>query len=352
MAELAILKERFLIMEFITLERSSDDKIMPLTKQQVLAICHRGLGQDVQIESVQELAGGTFNTTYLVKLKDKSKLILRVGPSPTSDLYWDEVALMRREHHIRPFFASIATLMPQVMMADFTHQLIDRDYMFQSFIEGERWDEVEDDLTDDENLLLWEQLGSLMRIIHSTTGENFGWPYPGPQFKSWRELVINHLHRIGKSMQQEHLDITDFTAIVDLVQPHPLFLDEIQHPCLLHGDLWLFNILIRQAEKGPEIVGILDADRAWWGDPMADWLMFSLSVRRNEPAWEKPQAVFWAAYGRGAQSKADLFREEVYKAMHLGSVSIWCLKNKDGDGLTRAGQELRKIVEILPELIR
>jgi len=338
-------------MEFITLERSSDNNAEQLTKKQVLAMCHRGLGQDVQIELVQELAGGTFNTVYLVKPKGKSKLILRVGPSPTRDIYWDDVALMRREHHIRPFFASIATLMPQVIMTDFTHQLIDRDYMFQSFIEGERWDEVEANLMDDENLLLWGQLGNIMRVLHSTTGENFGWPYLDLQFKSWSELVVNRFHRIAESMQQEQLDVADFRTIIDIVQSHFVLLDEIQQPCLLHGDLWLFNILIRQDERVPNIVGILDADRAWWGDPMADMLMFLLSVRRNETEWEKPQTAFWAAYGRTEQSKVALFREEVYNAMHLGSVSIWCLQNKDLSGVTRAGQALKSIVQILPELV-
>ena len=337
-------------MEFITLESRPDNKLNPLTKKQVLSICRRGLGQDVQIKSVQELGGGTFNVTYLVTLIDKLKLVLRIGPSSGEDIYWEDMALMRREHHIQPFFASITTLMPQVIMTDFTHQLIDRDYMFQSFIEGERWDEVEDNLTDDENLMLWEQLGSIVRTIHSTRGETFGWPYPGPQFKSWSELVINRFHRISESMQQEHLDITDFTAIIDIVQAHPMFLDEIQQPSLLHGDLWLFNILIQQDETGPNIVGILDADRAWWGDPMADWLMHLLSIRQNEKMWEKPQAVFWTAYGKREQSKAALFREAAYNAMHAGSVSLWCLKNKDLDCVTRVGEELRKIVQLLSEM--
>jgi len=314
-------------------------------------MCHRGLGKDVQIELVQEFAGGTFNTVHLVKLKDKSKLILRVGPSPTRDIYWDDVALMRREHQIRPFFAAVATLMSQVIMTDFTHQLIDRDYMFQTFIEGERWDYVADNLTDQENLVLWKQLGELMRIIHSTTEEMFGWPYPGPRFKSWRELVIDRFHRIGKSMQQEGLEVTDFMAIVELVQTHSSVFDEIQQPCLLHGDLWLFNILISQGEKAPNIVGILDVDRAWWGDPMADWLMHLLWIRRNEREWEKPQAVFWAAYGRKEQSKMALFREVVYNAMHAGSVSIWASKNRNLDTVARAGRMLKKIGQTLSELI-
>lgn len=335
-------------MEFITLERSSDNKIRPLTKEQVLAVCRRGFGQGVQIKSVQELGGGTFNTTYLVTLIDKSKLVLRVGPSPARDIYWDDVALMRREHQIQPFFASIATLMPQVIMIDFTHQLIERDYMFQSFIEGERWDEVENKLTDEENLVLWEQLGNIMRVIHSTTGENFGWPYPGPQFESWRELVIDRFYRIGKSMQQEQLDTTDLMAIVDIVQTHSLFLDEIRQPCLLHGDLWTFNVLVKRGEGGPTITGILDADRAWWGDPMADWTMF-IWARGDGAEMDEARSLFWQGYGRPEETAGAAFRARVYEAMHTGAALVWA-KQTYHEVVQRGLDDLREIAEMLPDI--
>ena len=62
-----------------------------------------------------------------------------------------------------------------------------------------------------------------------------------------------------------------------MIRAHPEQLDEIEVPCLLHGDLWLFNLLIARQPREPSIVGVLDADRAWWGDPMADWTMFILA---------------------------------------------------------------------------
>jgi len=45
-------------------------------------------------------------------------------------------------------------------------------------------------------------------------------------------------------------------------------------PNLLHGDLWTFNLLVAHSNDRPAITGVLDTDRAWWGDPMADWIMF------------------------------------------------------------------------------
>jgi aminoglycoside phosphotransferase (APT) family kinase protein len=69
-----------------------------LTADQIMGMCQRGFGTNVHIESIQELSGGTFNTTYLVTFADQLKLILRVSPPQTADTPWDEALLMRREH--------------------------------------------------------------------------------------------------------------------------------------------------------------------------------------------------------------------------------------------------------------
>jgi hypothetical protein len=130
-----------------------------LTLEQITLLCQRGFGSEDNLDLVQELGGGTFNETYLLELAGENRVILRIAPPPTDDLEWDEVALMRREHSIRPFFASIAPLMPRIMLCDFTHQIIKRDYVFQTYIEGERWSDIEEDLTPEENIDLWRQYG-------------------------------------------------------------------------------------------------------------------------------------------------------------------------------------------------
>src|SRR5687767_9380595 len=137
-------------------------------------MCQRGFGKDIQIDSQHELRGGTFNTAYLITLRDQSKVILRVAPPQTADLAWEDDFLMRSEHAMQPFFAPIAALTPKTLLIDFTHQLIDRDYMFQTFIEGERWDDIWEKLTPAENNLLWSQFGDIIRQIHEVRGDTFG----------------------------------------------------------------------------------------------------------------------------------------------------------------------------------
>jgi hypothetical protein len=68
-----------------------------LTRDQVTALCQRGFGEAVKLASEKELGGGTFNEAYLVELTDKTRSVLRVAPPPTAEVFWGDVALMRRE---------------------------------------------------------------------------------------------------------------------------------------------------------------------------------------------------------------------------------------------------------------
>ena len=102
---------------------------------------------------------------------------------------------MHAEHAMQPYFAPIAALMPKMLLVDFTHQLIDRDYMFQSFIEGQRWDDAGDELSSEENNILWGQFGTIVKQIHEVRGERFGLPRPGFQFERWSQTVIDRLER-------------------------------------------------------------------------------------------------------------------------------------------------------------
>jgi aminoglycoside phosphotransferase (APT) family kinase protein len=320
---------------------------MALSNDQIRTLCQRGFGSNVQIESIDELQGGTFNTTFLLTLTDQGRVVLRISPPQTNAIPWDENLLMRREHFIQPFFAPIAALMPKTLLADFTHQLIDRDYIFQTFIEGERWDDVMDQLTPAENNILWDQFGRYLKLIHQVQGETFGLPLPGFQFSRWSQAVIDRLERTLQAARDDQLDIPHLAAILETVRAYPRQLDEIQAPRLLHGDLWSFNILVSRGKNGPTIVGILDADRAWWGDPMADWTMFILAHAEQEEG----HAHFWQAYGQPGDGRGARFRKTVYDAMHASTASVWSVRNHDEGTVQRAYGTLREVAETLPTLI-
>ena len=339
-------------MEFTPIDRPSGENPNPVTAEQILAMCQRAFGSRIQVVSARELGGGTFNRAFLVTLPDQ-QVILRIAPPLTKDLVWHEQGLMRREHHIQPFFAAVAQLMPRTLMTDFTCQVIDRDYVFQSFIAGERWEDVAESLTAEESAPLWEQFGQITRTIHDTVGTTFGGPYPMTEFPTWSETLLDRFDRVMQAMTQVQLDMTDMRSVFAAVQNHTALLDTVRQPHLLHGDLWLFNILIQRRSLGaaPKVVGVLDADRAWWGDPLADWTMFVLA-KSASPETKSLHDSFWRGYGKLEQTPGLEFRKAVYEAMHVGTALEWATRHQDDDTVKRGKQDLKVVAASLPDVVR
>lgn len=330
-----------------TLEIQTTQDGNSLTVDQIAALCRRGFGSSFKIESIHPLGGGTFNTTYLITPVNQAKVVLRVSPPESADTYWDEAFLMRREHAMQPFFAPIAALMPKTLLVDFTHQLIERDYLFQTFIKGERWEDIVAELSPAENAALWAQFGKITKTIHNVQGEVFGLPLSGFQFASWSQTIIDRLERTLQAAHHGKLEIPHLASILDLLRSHPQQLEAVKIPRLLHGDLWLFNILISRGENAPAIVGILDSDRSWWGDPMADWTMFVLAHTEEEEG----HAHFWQAYGRPESTGRARFREKIYDAMHAGTAFLWAVRHQDEETVERAKGTLHEVADALPSLL-
>jgi aminoglycoside phosphotransferase (APT) family kinase protein len=199
-------------------------------------------------------------------------------------------------------------------------------------------------------LALWEQFGALLRQIHSVAGEHFGDPPPGQAFARLSEALEYRLTQSAARLRMLGLaaEADRVEAVLGLVRGRRILLDEVVTPRLLHGDLWLFNLLIREdGEAGaPRIVGVLDADRAWWGEPAADWTMFVLAKAQDKalgPAFER----FWAGYGARPTGGAAAFRADVYEAMHIGMALCGAARAGDGGTVARGQAELPEVVERL-----
>src|SRR5260370_35332617 len=124
-------------MEYTIVHRDPQAFQQSVPPEHMKAMCERAFGQATSIELVRELDGGQFNNTYLIELAERDPLILRVAPPPERSIFWHERFLMRRDLPMQPFLAPIAPLIPTIVMTDFTHHIVDRDYIFQRWMPGE-----------------------------------------------------------------------------------------------------------------------------------------------------------------------------------------------------------------------
>ncbi len=331
------------MVEYTFVHREPEAFQQPISFDEIKVMCERAFGQRTAILSITELGDGQFNNTYLIRLLDQGSVILRVAPSITHCIFWHEEFLMRRELSIQPFLAPIAPLLPRTLVTDFTHQLIDRDYMFQSYMPGETWLTFRENLTPEEHDDLWRQFGRLVKTISSVQGDTFGLVHHGPQFSRWSPVVIDWLQRTIIDAKNTNMDAILLHTLLSIVCRNTSLLDEITHPRLLHGDLWLFNLLFERKEDGPRITAVLDADRGSWGDPLADWTFFLLSRRGSL----HEQALFWQEYGKPEQDVGARFRQQVYEGLHQGKILSVAARDRNARVVSKAHDALGKVVTVL-----
>ena len=326
-------------MEYIPIERASDAFQQPVSLDSITAMCRRAFGSRVHIKSVQELGGGGFNNVYVITLRGNKRVVLRVSPRQDTRISSFEQRLMHNEQHMKPYFAPIAHLMPKTLLVDFTHQIIDRDYLFQTFMEGEQWANIQDQLTEDDKHVLWGQLGAITRQIHSVKGSTFDTSCSSSQPSSWSDIVFGRLKQCIKDVETYNLNTTSIRNILEIAQTRKALLDAITQPYLLHGDLWTVNILLKRSKSGPRIVAVLDSDRGSWGDPMADWTIFLLH-------WHKPKGAeaFWEHYGQAEEGLAPDFRQLVYQGIHIGNAVVEGQRLGFKDTLERGYKDIKHIL--------
>ncbi len=182
--------------------------------------------------------------------------------------------------------------MPATLAADFTRELINRDYLIQSFLPGVRARETIKTWAPSEVTGFWRSLGEILAMIHTVSATTFG-RVIGPHHDSWSQTMRACFLAVADGCDELRLDSSDLRALANLTAENASHLDQIVRAHLLHGDLIPGNVVVDPEHPHRGVTAIFDCDRAWWGDPAADWTM--LAVERLPK--EHP-AGFWTGCGR------------------------------------------------------
>lgn len=327
-------------MKFESIDRGTGSFQEPVSRDQLLAMCHRAFGPTVEVLSAVELHGGSYNSVYCVDIGERRPVILRVAPLPSKQgLIHRE--LMRNEHASLPYFASVSAMMPRVVFADFTHELIGRDYMWQSMLDGVPAHRGLSAYPRTEWRAFFEQLGTIAKTIHDTCGNRFG-RIAGPQYDSWSEAVISLLTDTVFDLESTESETDDIREVIAIASENRAVLNEITRPHLLHGDLWVQNFMIAPDTNEPKIIGILDHDRSSWGDPMADWVIF---MAERKPGTERD--AFWNTYGASTNSPNNEWRRLIYRASHLSELRLELTRLGRKEDISENHNDMREILKLL-----
>lgn len=255
----------------------------------------QGAGRAVR--RVTALTGGTYNALYAVELDGGERLVLKVPPPADRPRLGYEAELLCGEELFYRSAAGAGVPAPRVVHAEPAEGAGRDPYLLMTHLPGIPWWEVAEQVADAERERLRTDLGALVARLHAVTGPGFGYPAPsaGPLSARWADAfaamtatVLDDAERYGAWLPLPVPQVqARLAAAADV-------LDGVTVPALVHFDLWPGNVLLDGPAGERTISGLIDGERMFWGDPLADFASLSLFVADAET-----DAAFLAGYRAG-----------------------------------------------------
>jgi aminoglycoside phosphotransferase (APT) family kinase protein len=270
-------------------------------------------GPDAAIRRYDDLRDGFFNAAYQIDLVSGQRVVLKVAPPADVRVLRYESGILRTEVEMLRLVAEHTNVpVPAVYYHDDARTLIDGEYFLMSFVTGEAYHHVREAYTPQRREMVEQTVGGYLREINSIEGPFFGYPtMAGQQFRTWRAAFLamfDNLLQDGIDMNVElPLGYDLLRRQVEHVAP---VLDAVRTPRLVHWDLWDGNIFVEP--KTGLITGLIDFERALWGDPLME---FQYRTFETSPAYE-------AGYGVARLAEPDALARRTLYNLYLYLIMI------------------------------
>ena len=276
------------------------------TRAQIAAMVARafaGTALDPSADAVREVTDGWFNATYRIRLADGRGVMLKIAPPRDIAVMAYEQNIMTTEVAIMRLVRSVPTIpAPAIYAFDDSHELCDAPYFFMEQIDGESFELIKAGLPPATQASLEQQIGAILREINQFTGSYFGYPgNPALQAPHWKDAFIKIVDSVLEDAARKAvLYDYDYAAIRAAVVRHAAVLEEITTPRLVHWDSCHANFLV----KDGRVVGVIDFERALWGDPLME-VQF-------RPLFDEGNTNTMRGYGKTSLSRSEAHRCQLY----------------------------------------
>jgi aminoglycoside phosphotransferase (APT) family kinase protein len=247
------------------------------TARLTAALAGAGVSWD-QVAGCRSLTGGTFNAVHLVGLADGTRLVVKIPPGPDTPLLRYEQGILGTEALYYQFASQCRDVtVPAVIAVDTTGA--SGGYLVMTQCPGSPWPELAPLPGGGERDELRAELGRQVARLHTITGTGFGYPSGavGPLRDSWRAAFLDMVNAVLADAERFAVTLPRSAGgVKDWFTAKAAVLDEVTTPVLVHFDLWDGNILVESGSAGHRIGALIDAERAFWGDPLAEFVSLAL----------------------------------------------------------------------------
>ena len=222
---------------------------------------------------VSELKGGMFNTIYRICLEDtKEEVILKAGVISNPCLLTYEQDLISVEVECYRLIQEQTSIpISKVLAYDVSKEDIASNYFFMTALQGVPLSSVKRSLRKEELSLIRRQQAEYLHQLHDIQNQYYGY-VTNEAFKrypTWEEAFLAMFQQLMQDAHQRNIHLP-YDKINEVLKKNTDLLSQVKTASLVMFDCHDGNLLVKDHGNGYEIEGILDFERAFWGDPIAE----------------------------------------------------------------------------------
>ncbi|GII77274.1 phosphotransferase [Sphaerisporangium rufum] len=239
------------------------------------------------VTSTEELTDGFANAVWRIALADGRQVVLKAAPPPDLPQLRYERELLRTEAMVYHLATPAGVPLARLLHSAFDHPRLGGDFLVLSALDGVPWNQATG-LSDADQAALRHELGAHLARLHTIPGEGvFGYPYAGLTGPTWRDaFLVMTGALLDDAVRYETTLPCSLLDIAAAVHGDAHLLEEVTAPVLVHADVWPGNVFLTPPSAGrPRIQAIIDLERAFWGDPLADFVTPTIfgELREDDP---------------------------------------------------------------------
>lgn len=268
-------------------------------------------------DNIREVEAGEFNTIFQIRSGDK-RYFVKFGSSPEVKVLSYEKDILNTEIGFYKKLEGSAVKRPNVVFTDTTRTKVPVDYFIMEALNvpllGYTFPSSK------QRKRFSYQLGANLAELHKIKGEGYGYPQCGLE-STWAEAYKKMINNIiaDATVLDVKLDTYRINSILERADK---YLQEVTEPSLVHFDVWVGNIFV---SKTHNFQGLIDWERAMWGDPVGDFISLNLfhNFARNEYLIKGYNSVTPFEITESVMVRADLLRMYLGLIMSVEPCTRW-----------------------------